>query len=68
MAPEDIALDIRYEDADVLVVNKPAGLVVHPGAGNPAARCRTRCCITIRGSPRFRAAASCIGSTRTRPA
>ena len=31
---QDIALDIRYEDADVLVVNKPAGLVVHPGAGN----------------------------------
>ena len=33
--PEAIALDIAYEDADVLVVNKPAGLVVHPGAGNP---------------------------------
>ncbi len=32
--PEDIPLDIRYEDKDVLVVNKPAGLVVHPGAGN----------------------------------
>jgi 23S rRNA pseudouridine1911/1915/1917 synthase len=35
-APEDIALDIRYEDADLLVLNKPAGLVVHPGAGNAA--------------------------------
>jgi 23S rRNA pseudouridine1911/1915/1917 synthase len=35
-AAEDIPLDIRYEDADVVVVNKPAGLVVHPGAGNPA--------------------------------
>ena len=33
---EDIPLDIRYEDADVIVVNKPPGLVVHPGAGNPA--------------------------------
>ena len=31
---EDIPLDIVYEDADVLVVNKPAGLVVHPGHGN----------------------------------
>jgi len=31
---EDIPLDIIYEDADVLVVNKPAGLVVHPGHGN----------------------------------
>ncbi len=34
-APETIALDIRYEDADLIVLNKPAGLVVHPGAGNP---------------------------------
>ncbi len=33
-APEAIALDIVYQDADVLVINKPAGLVVHPGAGN----------------------------------
>ena len=31
---EDIPLDIIHQDADVLVVNKPAGLVVHPGAGN----------------------------------
>ncbi|HMM58340.1 MAG: 23S rRNA pseudouridine(1911/1915/1917) synthase RluD [Xanthomonadales bacterium PRO7] len=36
MAPEDIALDIRYEDADVIVVNKPPGLTVHPGAGQPS--------------------------------
>ncbi len=33
---EAIDLDIRHADADVIVVNKPAGLVVHPGAGNPA--------------------------------
>ena len=32
--PQDIPLEIVYEDADVLVVNKPAGLVVHPGHGN----------------------------------
>lgn len=32
--PEDIPLNIVYEDADLLVVNKPAGLVVHPGHGN----------------------------------
>ena len=31
---EDIPLDILYEDKDILVVNKPAGMVVHPGAGN----------------------------------
>jgi 23S rRNA pseudouridine1911/1915/1917 synthase len=35
-APEDIALDVVHEDAHLLVLNKPAGLVVHPGAGNPA--------------------------------
>ncbi len=35
-AAEAIALDIVYQDVDLLVVNKPAGLVVHPGAGNPA--------------------------------
>lgn len=33
---EDIPLDIVYEDAEVLVINKPPGLVVHPGAGNPS--------------------------------
>ena len=32
---EDIPLEIRDQDADVLVIDKPAGLVVHPGAGNP---------------------------------
>ncbi|KLD73226.1 ribosomal large subunit pseudouridine synthase D, partial [Xanthomonas hyacinthi DSM 19077] len=32
---EDIALDIRFEDNDLMVVDKPMGLVVHPGAGNP---------------------------------
>lgn len=32
--PEDIPLDIVYEDADLMVINKPAGLVVHPGCGN----------------------------------
>jgi 23S rRNA pseudouridine1911/1915/1917 synthase len=33
--PEAIALRLVHEDADVLVIDKPAGLVVHPGAGNP---------------------------------
>ncbi len=32
--PEDIPLEILYEDGDLVVVNKPAGMVVHPGAGN----------------------------------
>lgn len=33
--PQNIPLDILYEDTDVLVVNKPQGMVVHPAAGNP---------------------------------
>lgn len=32
--PEDIPIDVVYEDDDLLVVNKPKGMVVHPGAGN----------------------------------
>lgn len=34
IVPEDIPLDIVYEDDELMVVNKPAGLVVHPGCGN----------------------------------
>lgn len=34
IVPEDISLDIVFEDDDLIVVNKPAGLVVHPGHGN----------------------------------
>lgn len=34
-APQDIPLSVLYEDDQVLVIDKPAGLVVHPGAGNP---------------------------------
>lgn len=33
--PQDIPLDIVYEDSDLLVVNKPKGMVVHPAPGNP---------------------------------
>jgi len=33
--PQPIPLELVYEDADLLVINKPAGLVVHPAAGNP---------------------------------
>ena len=35
IVPEDIPLDILYEDHDVILVNKPKGMVVHPAAGNP---------------------------------
>lgn len=33
--PQNIPLDILYEDKDVIVINKPAGMVVHPAPGNP---------------------------------
>ena len=34
--PEDLPIEILFNDADVVVVNKPAGMVVHPAAGNPS--------------------------------
>ncbi len=34
IAPEEIPLDVRYEDDDVIVINKPKGLVVHPAPGH----------------------------------
>ncbi len=36
MLPEDIALEVIWEDADLVVVNKPAGMVVHPAPGTPS--------------------------------
>lgn len=36
LAPETIPLDIVYEDSDLVVVNKPAGMVVHPAPGHPS--------------------------------
>ena len=35
LAPEPIDLNVIHEDASIIVIDKPAGLVVHPGAGNP---------------------------------
>ena len=35
LKPQEIPLDIIYEDIDIIVVNKPKGLVVHPANGNP---------------------------------
>ena len=35
LTPQDIPLNIVYEDEDILVIDKPEGLVVHPGNGNP---------------------------------
>lgn len=35
LKPQEIPIDIVYEDTDIIVVNKPKGLVVHPANGNP---------------------------------
>ena len=35
VVPQNIPLDVAYEDADVIVINKPVGLVVHPAPGHP---------------------------------
>jgi len=35
VVPEDIPLDIRYEDDDLMIIHKPAGMVVHPGVEIP---------------------------------
>ena len=34
IVPENIPIDIAYEDNDIMIINKPAGIVVHPGSGN----------------------------------
>ncbi len=68
LQPEEIALDIRYEDADLLVINKPAGLVVHPGAGQPAGTLQNALLYFDAKLVEIRARASCTGSTRTRRA
>jgi 23S rRNA pseudouridine1911/1915/1917 synthase len=35
IVPEPVPLDVAFEDEQVIIINKPAGLVVHPGSGNP---------------------------------
>ena len=70
VAPQDIPLDVVYEDSDVIVVNKPKGLVVHPAPGT--ARWSTPCSTTA-GTPSPASGGSCgpassTGSTGTPPA
>ena len=48
LEPEHIELEIVYEDEDVAVINKPAGLVVHPGAGTLGALWSTPFYTTVR--------------------
>ena len=64
---EDIPLDIVYEDEDILILNKPAGLVVHPGNGNPNGTLVNALIYAGRTSQAAtaNARASCTASTRT---
>ena len=51
--PEDIPLDILYEDDDVLIVNKPKGMVVHPSAGHTSGTLVNAIMFHCRGSMVF---------------
>ncbi|STM09599.1 23S rRNA pseudouridine synthase [Escherichia coli] len=56
------------KDDDIIVINKPRDLVVHPGAGNPDGTVLMRCFITIRPLPMYRVRASSIVWIKTPPA
>jgi len=51
--PEDIPLDVVYEDDDLMVVNKPAGLVVHPGHGNYTGTLVNAIAFRLKDSPEY---------------
>ena len=69
--PEDIPLDILYEDKDFLIVNKPKQMVVHPAPGHPSGTLSTQSYITAaRTCPASTGSCvpgSSIGSTWTPP-
>ena len=67
LVPEEVPLVVRYEDEHLLVVDKPAGVVTHPGAGHArAAPSCTGCSATPSRAATTRCArASCTGSTAT---
>ena len=68
---EDIPLDIVYEDEELLVVNKPAGLVVHPGHGNYSGTLVNALAFRFKGLPLYGGddprPGWCTGSIRTLP-
>lgn len=51
--PEDIPLEVVYEDDEVLVINKPAGMVVHPGCGNYTGTLVNAIAWHLRGNPDY---------------
>ena len=70
--PEDIPLDIIYEDDDVIVINKPKGMVVHPAPGHEhgtmVSALLYHCGDSLSGIGGVAAPASFIGSIGTPPA
>lgn len=67
---QEIPLDIIYEDDAVIVINKPAGMVVHPAPGNPEKRWSMPCftiAMICRASAAFCAPVSCTGWIKTHP-
>lgn len=51
--PENIPLEVVYEDADVMVINKPAGMVVHPGCGNYTGTLLNAIAYYLQNDPKF---------------
>ncbi len=51
LVPQEIPLDLLHEDADILIVNKPTGLTVHPGAGQPDGTLANALAWHLRGLP-----------------
>lgn len=63
VSPREIPLDVLYEDDSLLVVNKPAGMVVHPGAGNPEGTGTLVSALLFREPPSF----ARVGEDAARP-
>lgn len=63
VSPQEIPLDVLYEDESLLVINKPAGMVVHPGAGNPAGTGTLVSALLYREPPSF----ARVGEDAARP-
>jgi 23S rRNA pseudouridine1911/1915/1917 synthase len=59
--PENIPLDVVYEDNDLLVVNKPAGMVVHPGHGNYTGTLVNALAYYLKDDPLYNPADPCVG-------
>lgn len=64
---QEIELNIVYEDEHILVIDKPAGLVVHPAQAHPMAPSSTPCCTATPALPRCPVPVSCTVWIKTPP-